>query len=108
MWVGSLTRAETVLAVRRLATMRPHVGAVAPLVDPDDLWRLCRDELTGVDVRRDGWDIRARWFGVVVVATPRLGELPRGETIPWRVVARHIASNDPGVSVLPDQERLAT
>ena len=48
----------------------------------EDLWQLCRDELTGVDVRIDGWDIRGRWFGVVVGATPRTGELPRGETIP--------------------------
>src|SRR6185312_14724642 len=24
----------------------------------EDLWQLCRDELTGVDVRVDGWDIR--------------------------------------------------
>jgi hypothetical protein len=49
-----------------------------------------RDELTGVDVRTDGWDIRGRWFGVVVGATPRLGELRRGETIPWRVIAAQI------------------
>jgi hypothetical protein len=34
---------------------------------------------------------------VVVAATPRLGELPRGETIPWRIVARHIAPDDRGV-----------
>jgi hypothetical protein len=27
---------------------------------------------SGVDVRIDGWDIRGRWFGVVVGATPRL------------------------------------
>jgi hypothetical protein len=32
-------------------------------------------------------DIRGRWFGVAVGATPRLGELRRGETIPWRVIA---------------------
>ena len=94
--------------MRLLAATRPHVGAVAPLVHPDDLWRLCREEYTGVDVHMDGWDIRGRWFGVVVVATPRLGELPRGETIPWRVVARHIASNDPGVPVLRAQERFTT
>jgi hypothetical protein len=98
--VGSLTGAETVLAVRRLAAMRPYLAAVAPLVDADDLWRLCRDELTGVDVGMEGWDIRGRWFGVVVAATPRRGELPRGETIPWRVVARHIASDDLGVTGL--------
>ena len=76
MLVGPLTRAETVLAVRRLAAMRPHLAAVAPLVDADDLWCLCRDELTGVDVAADGWDIRGRWFGVVVAATPRLERCP--------------------------------
>jgi hypothetical protein len=41
----------------------------------------------------EGWDIRGRWFGVVVVATPRLGKLPRGETILWRGVGRQIASS---------------
>jgi hypothetical protein len=46
---------------------------------------------TGVDVRVDGWDIRGRWFGVIVGTTPRTGELPRGETIPWRVIAAQIA-----------------
>jgi hypothetical protein len=64
---------------------------VAGIVHQEDLWRLCRDELAGVDVRVDGWDSRGRWFGVVVGATPRLGELPRGETIPWRVIATQIA-----------------
>jgi hypothetical protein len=49
---------------------------------------------TGVDVRIDGWDIRGRWFGVVVGATPRLGELRRGETIPWRVIAAQIAPGE--------------
>lgn len=99
MLVDPLTQAETALAVTRLVAMRPHIAAVAPLVDTDDLWRLCRDELTGVDVDVgvEGWDIRGRWFGVVVAATPRLGELPRVETIPWRIVARQIASNDRGV-----------
>jgi hypothetical protein len=28
---------------------------------------------------------------VVVGATPRTGELPRGETIPWRVIAAQLA-----------------
>ena len=50
---------------------------------------------SGVDVRIDGWDIRGRWFGVVVGATPRLGELQRGETIPWRVIAAQIAPRTP-------------
>ena len=53
-----------------------------------------RDELTGVDVCVGGWDIRSRWFGVVVGATPRLGELRRGETIPWRVIAAQIAPRE--------------
>jgi hypothetical protein len=49
---------------------------------------------TGIDIRTDGWDIRGRWFGVVVAATPRLGELRRGETIPWRVIAAQIAPRE--------------
>jgi hypothetical protein len=67
---------------------------VAGIVHREDLWRPCRDELTGVDVRTDGWDIPGRWFGVVVVGTPRLGALGRGETIPWRVVATLIAPRE--------------
>ena len=45
-------------------------------------------------MRTDGWDIRGRWFGAVVTATPRLGELRRGETIPWRVIAAQLASRE--------------
>ena len=85
-----LTPAEVLIAARRLAGARPHLAAIAGIVHPEDLWQLCRDELTGIDVRTDGWDIRCRWFGVVVAATPRLGELRRGETIPWRVIAAQI------------------
>jgi len=92
--VSVLTHAEILIAARRLAGARPHLAAVAGIVHPDDLWQLCRDELTGVDVRLDGWDIRGRWFGVVVGATPRTGELPRGETIPWRVIATQIAPRE--------------
>jgi len=71
-------------------------------VHQEDRWQLCRVELTGVDVRIDGWDIRARWFGVVVGATPRTGELPRGETIPWRVVAAQLAPRERRGSRRPD------
>ena len=85
-----LTPVETLIAARRLLGARPHLAAVAGIVRHEDLWQLCRDALTGVDVCDDGWDIRGRWFGVVVAATPRLGELRRGETIPWRVVAAQI------------------
>ena len=89
-----LTPAEVLIAARRLAGARPHLAAVAGIVHQDDLWQSCRDELTAVDVRVDGWDIRGRWFGVVVVATPRLGGLPRGATIPWRVIAAQIAPRE--------------
>ena len=82
-----LTPAEVLIAARRLAGARPHLVAVAGIVHHDDLWQLCRDELTGVDVRIDGWNIRGRWFGGVVGATPRLGTLRRGETIQWSVIA---------------------
>jgi len=34
--------------------------AVAGIVCHEDGWQLCRDELSGVDVRVDGWDIRGR------------------------------------------------
>jgi hypothetical protein len=92
--VSVLTPAEILTAARRLAGARPHLAAVADIVHPEDLWQLRREELTGADVRVDGWDIRGRWFGVVVGATPRLGELPRGETIPWRVIAAQLAPGE--------------
>ena len=92
-----LTPTETLIAARRLAGTRPHLAAVAPIADPGDFGRVCQDELTGVDVRQDGWDIRGRWFGVVVVATPRLGELRRGEVIPWRVFAAQLAPRQRGI-----------
>ena len=69
--VSVLTPAEILIAARRLAGARPHLAAVAGIVHHEDLWQLCRDELTAVDVRTGGWDIRGRWFGVVAGATPR-------------------------------------
>ena len=92
--VGVLTAAEVLIAARRLAGAQPHLAAVAGIVHHEDRWRLCRAELTGIDVRMDGWDIRGRWFGVVVGATPRTGKLRRGETIPWRVIAVQIAPGE--------------
>jgi hypothetical protein len=92
--VSVLSPAEILIAARRLAGARPHLAAVAGIVHHEDLWRLCRDELTGVDVRADGWDIRSRWFGVVVAATPRTGALPPGQTIPWRVIAAQMAPRE--------------
>jgi hypothetical protein len=92
--VDVLTPAEILIAARRLAGARPHLAAIAGIVHPDDMWRLCREELTGTDVRVDGWDIRGRWFGVVVGATPRTGELRRGETISWRMIAAQLAPGE--------------
>ena len=63
--VSVLTPAEVLIAARRLAGTRPHLAAVAGIVHHEDLWQLRRDN-TGVDVRTGGWDIRGRWFGVVV------------------------------------------
>ena len=94
MVVSVLIPAEVLIAARRLAGARPHLAAVAGVVHPEDLWQLCREELTGVDVRVEGWDIRGRWFGVVVGARPRLGELRRSETIPWRVIAAQLAPHE--------------
>ena len=71
--VSVLTPAEILIAARRLAGARPHLAAVAGIVHQDDLWQLCRDELTGVDVRIDGWDTRGRWFGVIVGPRPGSG-----------------------------------
>ena len=72
--------------------MRPSVAALADIAAPEAFWELCRDELSGVEVATDSWDIRARWFGVVICATPRLGELGPGITIPWRVIAAQITA----------------
>ena len=94
MVVSVLTPAEILIAARRLAGARPHLAAVVGIVHHEDLWQLSRDELAGVDVRIDSWDIRGHCFGVVVGATPRTGELQRGETIPWRVIAAQIAPRE--------------
>jgi hypothetical protein len=74
---------------------RARLAALAGVAAPEAFWELCRDELSGVDVAAGGWDIRARWWGVVVCATPRLGEFGRGITIPWRVIAAQIATQRP-------------
>jgi hypothetical protein len=104
--VSVLTPAEILIAARQLAAARPHLAAVAGIVHQEDLWQLCRNELTGVDIRTGGWDIRGRWFGVVVGATPRLGELRRGEAVPWRVIAAQIAPRERRSSRWPDRVRL--
>ena len=50
--MDALTPAETAFVVRRLAAAAPHIVALAPIIDRDDLVRLCRED-TGVDVRVD-------------------------------------------------------
>ena len=90
--MDTLTSAEKTIAARRLAAMRPSVAALTDIAAPEAFWELCRDELSGVDVATGAWDIRARWFGVVICATPRLGVLDRGITIPWRVIAAQITA----------------
>ncbi len=94
MVVSVLTPAEIRIAARRLAGARPHLAAVAGIVHHEDLWRLRPGVLTSLDVRVDCWVNRGRWFGVVVGATPRTGELRRGETIPWRVIAAQLAPRE--------------
>jgi hypothetical protein len=93
--VDALTPAETAFVVRRLAAAAPHIVALAPIIDRDDLVRLCREELTGVDVRAGSWDVRSWWFGVAVSAPTRKGEQRRGGTIEWRTVAAYIARDAP-------------
>jgi hypothetical protein len=45
--VSVLAPVEVLIAARRLAGARPHLAAVAGIVHREDLWQLCRDELTG-------------------------------------------------------------
>ena len=57
---------------RLLAEAQPTwLPSLAGIAHHEDLPHLCRDELIGIDVRIDGWDIRGRRFAVVVGATPR-------------------------------------
>ena len=92
--MDTLTSAEKAVAAWRLAAARP-VAALTGIAAPEAFWELSRDELSGVDVAVGGWDIRARWFGVVICATPRLGVLGRGISIPWRVIAALITAQQP-------------
>lgn len=87
----ALTAAEVAAAAQLLAEIRPVLATLAVIAAPESLRQLCRDELTGNDLAAGGWDIRARWFGAVICATPRSGVLDRSITIPWRVIAAQIA-----------------
>lgn len=63
-------------------------AALAGIAAPEAFAELCRDELSDVDVAADGWDIRARWFGVVICAGLRAGAA-RADPLPDLGV-RHI------------------
>jgi hypothetical protein len=87
--VRVLSPAETLIAAAaRRSTTHPAVVAASCITRTCGN---CAATSSGVDARIDGWDIRSRWFGVVVGATPQTGELPHGETIPWQVISAQIA-----------------
>ena len=64
---------------------------LATVVAPEELRRVCREELQARDLDVDGWIIKPRWFGIVVVATGRRGRTTGPLTIEWRSVAEHLA-----------------
>jgi hypothetical protein len=88
--VDALAPFEVQVAIGRLMAIQPSLRALALLTDRDALWRVCLDEMQGRDVRVNGWDIRARWFGVVVVSIPNRGRITGSPTIGTR--ASHIRS----------------
>src|SRR5947199_9271941 len=71
--VSVLTPAEILIAARRLAGARPHLAAVAGIVHQEDLWQLCRDELTrpprSSKVRKATWETPQR--GLEITADTR-------------------------------------
>ena len=87
-----LTPFEVQLAIGRVVAAQPHLRALAGIVSREDLARLCRDALVDRDFSSDGWDIRPRWFGIVVVSTGRRGKVTGPSTIEWRTVADHLAA----------------
>jgi len=89
--MGGLTAVEVQVACGRLAATAPHLRALAMVVAPEDLWRLCREDLQGRDLDVDGWSIRPRWFGIVVVSTGRRGRITGPATIEWRTFAEQLA-----------------
>jgi hypothetical protein len=92
--VDGLTALEVTIACGRLAGTAPHLRALAMVVEPEQLWRLCREELQGRDLDVDGWIIKPRWFAITVVSTGRRGRTAgplRPSTIEWRTFAEHLA-----------------
>ena len=89
--MDGLTAFEVTVACGRLAATAPHLRALATVVAPEQLWRLCREELQGRDLDVNGWIINPRWFGIVVVSTGRRGPITGPSTIEWRTFAEHLA-----------------
>jgi hypothetical protein len=89
--VDGLTGLEVTIACGRLAGIAPHLRALAIVAGPEQLWRLCREELQGRDLEADGWIIKPRWFGIVVVSTGRRGRIAGPSTIEWRTFAEQLA-----------------
>jgi hypothetical protein len=94
--VPALSEFEIHVAVGRLLATAPNLRAVARIVDPDGLARLCRETLQDQDIDQQGWRLKPRWFGVVVESTPKQPRTPTGAVIEWPVFAaqlrRQIAS----------------
>ena len=89
--MDGLTALEVTVACGRLAGTAPHLRALAMVAGPEQLWRRCREELQGRDLDVDGWSIKPRWFGIVVVSTGRRGRITGPSTIEWRTFAEQLA-----------------
>ena len=85
--VEGLTAYEVKAVCARLAATAPYLRVLAKVVPPDQLWRVCRKECQGRDLHDDGWIIKPRWFGIVVVATGPHGKISGPSTIEWRTFA---------------------
>lgn len=64
--VHGLTPFEVTVTCGHLAGNAPHLRALATIVPPEELWRLCREELQGRDLEVDGWIIKPRWSGIAM------------------------------------------
>lgn len=88
--VEGLTAFEVKAVCARLAATAPYLRKLAKVVPPDQLWRVCRKECQGRDLHDDGWIIKPRWFGIVVVATGPRGKISGPSLIEWRTFAGHV------------------
>jgi len=89
--VEGLSPLEVRVVVGRLAAAHPELRALARVVNRRELASQCQDALMDVDIQSSGWDIRARWWGVVICRTPHRGELRHAVTIEWPAIADQLA-----------------